>query len=146
MRRRSSKGFSLVELLLVLGLLGIISGIAIPAFLGQRKRARVIGDAQSNARSLAMALEATRAERGIYGTGTVNWTYDPSTKQTSAPSASTNPAPGFNPSGNSKMSYSIAFTASGIGYALTVSDPSKSTEPTVLTMDQGGKITTNDKY
>ena len=68
-QRHRSRGFSLVELLLVLAVIGILSGIAIPSFLGQRRRARVIGDAQSNVRILAMALEGRKADSGIYGTG-----------------------------------------------------------------------------
>ena len=37
---KNQKGFTLVELLLVLAIIGIISAIAIPAMLGQRENAR----------------------------------------------------------------------------------------------------------
>ena len=67
-RSQRAKGFSLIELLFVLAAIGILSGIAIPSYLGQRRRARVIGDAISNAKVLQMALESRRAEVGIYGT------------------------------------------------------------------------------
>ena len=87
-------GFTLVELLLVLAIIAIISGIAIPTFLGQRRRARIIGDAQSNAQSLRMQLETRKAETGVYNNGAVtfNWT-----TSGAAPTASTNPAPSFTP-------------------------------------------------
>ena len=68
-RPNRARGLSLIELLLVIALIGILSGIAIPSFMGQRRRARVIGDAQSNARVIAMALETRKADNGIYGTG-----------------------------------------------------------------------------
>ena len=57
-----TKGFSLVEVMLVVAIIGIISGIAIPNYLGQRRRARVIGDAISNAKVLQMALAEKIAE------------------------------------------------------------------------------------
>ena len=74
-RERNDRGFSLVELLLVLAILGIISAIAIPSFLGQRRRARVIGDAQANAQVLRMKLESYRAETGVYGTASATYTW-----------------------------------------------------------------------
>ena len=119
LRRKNVKGFSLVELLLVLAILGIISGIAIPAYLGQRRRARVIGDAQANAQVLRMMLESRKAENGIYGTGNCTWT-----ASGAVPSASTNFAQAFTPKGNSKMDYTVAIGSTGLTYTLTVNDPS----------------------
>ena len=74
-RNRKTLGFSLVEMLLVVALIGIISAIAIPSYLGQRSRARLIGDAQSNAQALRMQLETLKADTGTYGAaGAYTWT------------------------------------------------------------------------
>lgn len=113
MSRARSKGFTLVELLVVIAILGIISGIAIPSFLGQRRRARMIGDAQANAKVLAMALEARKAENGVYGTAgqTANWT----------PTGGANSfLPSFYPKGNTKMHYDLTIGSNGITYILSV--------------------------
>jgi len=118
-RSQQSKGFSLIELLFVLAVIGILSGIAIPSFLGQRRRARVIGDAISNAKVLQMALESRRAETGTYGTigATYGWKADGS--DLSGPAL----APMFQPVGNSKMNYTVIIDATGVAYVLAVTDP-----------------------
>lgn len=133
-RSDRTRGFSLVELLLVLALIGILSGIAIPAYVGQRRRARVIGDAMSNAKVLQMALESRKAENGVYGT--VSTTYD----WKADGSAATGPAliPTFTPQGSSKMNYSVAVGATGITYQLTVFDPSLSASTVAYKTDQTG--------
>ena len=137
-----NRGFSLVELLLVLAVIGILGGIAIPSFLGQRKRARVIGDAQSNARVLAMALESRKADAGLYGTAGTNQSW---TASGGFPSASTSLAPTFTPKGNSQMNFLVNVAGSGLTYSITVTDPNRG-GATVLTANQTGAITVSSTY
>ena len=131
-RQARTRGFSLMEMLLVVAIIGIVSGIAIPSYLGQRRRARVIGDAMSNARVLSMALESRKADVGVYGVdGTYDWKADAS--------ATTGPAllPTFQPSGNSKMNYRVIIT-NGLTYTLTVFDPSISASTVAYQTNQYG--------
>ena len=132
-RSKRTAGFSLIEILLVLAIMGIISAIAIPAYVGQRRRARVIGDAQSNAQVLRMMLESSKADAGIYGAvGTYVWK-----ASGTVPSASTNIAPAFAPKGVSQMNYSVQVKNSGLTYVLSVNDPRMSSALTFQT-DQNG--------
>lgn len=137
MARNQRNGFSLVELLLVLGLIGIISMIAIPSFLGQRRRARMIGDAKANAQILAMALETRRADLGLYGSAnfTATWPYN-----TAPTSAATAFLPGFTPKGNSKMNFQVQVGSTGATYVISAFDPSISTTAPVLTQNQSGSV------
>jgi len=129
------RGFSLIELLLVLAIIGIISGIAIPSYLGQRKRARIIGDARTNAEVLRMALETRKAETGIYAAPAVySWT-----ASGGAPTASTSPAPGFVVKGASKMDFKVTVGNGGLSYLLDVTDPKLGPSVIVIQTDQAGR-------
>lgn len=128
---RENSGFTLIELLLVLAILGIISAIAIPAYLGQRRRARVIGDAIANAQNLRMLLETRKADAGVYG---------PVASYTWISGSASDPTflPNFNPAGNSQMNYSISITGGGLTYEITCTDPSIGSGVTAFRTNQNG--------
>jgi len=63
-----NKGFTLIELTIVLAILAIIAAILIPAFLTTTDRARLRGDIQS-ARVIHNAMELYRVERGVAVSG-----------------------------------------------------------------------------
>ncbi len=54
---RSGKGFTLIELLIVIAIIGILTAIAVPAFLGQREKAKV-RSTEFGAKSAATDIQA----------------------------------------------------------------------------------------
>ena len=122
---KKQSGFTLIELLLVLAIIGIISAIAIPSFLGQRRRARTIGDAISNAKVLQMALESLKSDTGLYGAaGTYDWKADGSAATGPALIPTFQPVPTVGAKNASKMDYDLIIANGGITYVLNVTDPS----------------------
>ena len=68
LRRRATCGFTLVELLLVMVILGILAGIVLPKFSGTSQRSRVIA-AQTQISAFKTALDAFDVDMGCYPKG-----------------------------------------------------------------------------
>ena len=138
-RNVKRSGYTLIELLLVLVIIGVISAIAIPSFMGQRHRARSIGDAQANSQVMQMQLESLKADQGIYGAvGAYNWY-----AATGADANMLALLPNFTP--KSKMNFNLAITgtgtAAGLTYLITVSDTTIAGSPNIYIINQSGTVT-----
>lgn len=65
MTAAKAKGFTLIELMIVIIIIGVIAAIALPAYQGYAERARR-ADAKTSLLGLQMAMEKLRANCAVY--------------------------------------------------------------------------------
>jgi len=67
MKRRNQKGFTLIEIMVVVIILGLLAGLVLPRILGQEEKAKVEA-AKVQIRALEDALDAYKLDNGFYPT------------------------------------------------------------------------------
>ena len=116
MLRKIAKGFTLIELMIVVAIIGILAAIAIPNFVKFQCRSKQ-SEAKTNLKAMFTAQESYRAEYDTYQALTTTQTC----------STCSNPI-GFQPKGQKiRYNYSasattIAFTGTGVGVGDVVDD------------------------
>lgn len=108
--RNEDRGFSLIELLVVISIIAILATIAVPIFLGQRTKAMTT-EAKANLEALRLLQVQYQSERGEYAPAGDNVD---GTRDLDSLSAIRAQLPGFKPGDeqNLNFTYKITYTVS----------------------------------
>jgi type IV pilus assembly protein PilA len=124
--RKSNKGFTLIELMIVVAIIGILAAIAIPNFLRFQLKSKS-SEGKVNIAAIRTAEESYLAEFGVYvaavgapAIGNVSSAKIPFVEAVAVPGADFNTL-GWTPEGQVFFSYAVAIDAANPGLSYTVS-------------------------
>nr|WP_051958047.1 prepilin-type N-terminal cleavage/methylation domain-containing protein [Desulfobacter vibrioformis] len=118
--RNNQKGFTLIELMIVVAIIGILAAIAIPNYLNYQLKSKT-AEAKTNLGAIKTALESYRAENDKYPTCAANPAAVPAATKGPWVANSTGWSDiGFVPAGSVYYQYSVSgatsqFTATATG-------------------------------
>jgi type IV pilus assembly protein PilA len=121
---QEESGFTLVELLVVMLILGLLAAIAIPAFFNQRDKARD-ADAKTAVRTAETAMETYQTDVGNYAGATVARLQG--IEPTLADATLGAPAAATGPGDNANNSYVVTVTSSNPGHTFSITRHSDGT-------------------
>ena len=123
MSNTTEKGFTLVELMITIAILVVIVGIAIPAYNGYIREAR-LGAARANIEPLRLALESHWLDNTVYVAG--DW--DPNGSKTLENTLD------WKPDGDQDLfAYNVVLINGGAAYTISVQHISVPGEPVTFT-------------
>jgi type IV pilus assembly protein PilA len=128
--RDGERGFSLVELLVVILVIGILAGIALPAFLSQREKAQDT-EAKTAVRTAQTAMET-------YATGDRGYTTDKAKLEDIEPTVEQFSSRMTLSSGTGSGGYKIEVTSQGRNTNTFAFDLNATTRRTCTTTGKGG--------
>jgi type IV pilus assembly protein PilE len=139
---RDQKGFTLTELMVVVGIIGILAAISIPAYVGQQKRA-ARAEAYTNLENLRLLEEQYYAEHGSYSLasdGTADGTREyKGTHGDASDNGIEDILKGFKPGVFTDLNFTYVVTTSNGGQEFTATATGKTgrrTDGDVFTIDQ----------
>jgi len=109
-----SAGFTLIELMIVVAIIGVLAGVAIPNFLRFQQKSKTT-EAKVNLKGIRAIEEARYAQTGSYVSAAPAPTSLPG-RQKAAFSSVDFDALGWSPMGTVYFSYAVTLTADGTGY------------------------------
>ena len=115
-RRATRAGFTLIEMLIVVSIIGILSAIAIPLFSKQQLRTKST-EAKTNLSAIRVAQQSNFSELGLYQAAGAEPEIIPGTQPTDFDVAGSDLAEiGWAPEGRVYFSYAIAIAADASGF------------------------------